>query len=609
MSTYSTSASAASPGRPRLTPWPRARFVAAALACCTVMSGCGTEAAPVKTQSTAEPDCMPSRTMFDAVVKAHVASHCGTCHGETPNFGAPNTLTGSYESLVAGAVGTRFVDRIALRMANKTMPPTGGEPVPHQVQDTLVEWASCGAAHPDHSVGLVVDQPVFTAPKTADAGLAHFDLTADNFAVAEDELDLYECFTFSAPVTEDRFVRRIEVLIDQSKVLHHVVLLKDPKKDFALGRKKCKGMPSDSQYLYAWAPGAGAVAFPEGGMRVKPGEHYIVQIHYNNGAAVKNVKDNSGVRIFHGPVAGTEYGMVAAGPLVFSIPPHSTTTATGHCLVKETTTVLAGMPHMHENGVAFEQVIVRKDGTRETLVSLTGWSFEMQPFYRLTTVLNPGDRVETSCTWRNDTADAVNMGTGTSDEMCFDFMFVTPPPKNPYCNDFVLDASADAGYLPGKCAGADAAVAPALSKTKLLFTGAPDNTGGDWGTARWQLKSATLALPAIAKTYMNPETSTIIGRGQAWTEKGRLTIDASVRILLELQQNNGVDTVDKLSMSGKVIAGDKVGEGTWTPDCGGTVAQPIGWSVHGDELTIRLGKSFAQFVVPGLYTFQRVGSN
>ncbi|MCO4763472.1 MAG: hypothetical protein KC502_18285 [Myxococcales bacterium] len=548
--------------------------------------------------------CVPSRSIFDKVTKDHIEAHCGTCHGTTPNFGAPNTLTGSYESLVAGKVGERLVDRIAHLVGKKMMPPTGGEPIPHQVQDTLVEWASCGEQHPDHSIGLVVDKPVFGAPEKPPEGLKHFDLTAGKFPVGEDVLDLYQCFTFEVPVTKDQFVRRIEVVIDQSKVLHHVVLLKDPKKKYALGKKKCKGMPADSQYLYAWAPGAGSIEFPEGGMRVKPGEHYILQVHYNNGAGVKDVKDSSGVRIYYGPTEGTEYGMIAPGPLVFSIPAKSKITSTGHCLVKEKTTILAGMPHMHEIGTAFEQVIVRADGTREPMISLTGWDFEMQPFYKIGATLNPGDRLETSCTWNNTTSATVNVGTGTADEMCFDFMFVTPPPKSAYCNSYFVEKDPDVTYTPGPCAPKDATAQPPKTVNKLKL-GLPDTAaGGDLGKHHWELTGATFVLPEIAKQYVNLETSQLVGRGQAWTDGDRLTIDARVRILLQFG-NQGSDSVDHLSASGVVVKGDKAGQGTWKLDCGPKEPQELSWTIKGDELVVQLKKSLAQFVMPAEYRFKR----
>ena len=45
--------------------------------------------------------------------------------------------------------------------------------------------------------------------------------------------------------------------------------MRDEHKTFALGRQDCYTLPP-GEYLYAWAPGAGAVEFPDGGVRARP---------------------------------------------------------------------------------------------------------------------------------------------------------------------------------------------------------------------------------------------------------------------------------------------------------------------------------------------------
>ena len=581
-------------------------WVAAALtqvaACMALgMAGCNADA---EADSASTLDCLPSESQFNNATRAQIANHCGTCHGDTPNFGAPNTLTGDFASLVAGAEGSRLVDRIAHRMANKTMPPQGGEPIPHQVQDTLVAWASCGAMHSDHSVGLVVDRPVFATTTKADTAAEHFDITANKFAVKEDTLDLYQCFTVEVPVTTDRFIRRVEAMIDESRVVHHVVLLRDPKKLRALGLATCKGTPKDTQYLYAWAPGAGAIEFPEGGIRVSPGERYILQIHYNNGAAVKDVKYSSGVRLYHDAPNGTEYGMLAPGPIFIAVPPQSTASTVGSCEIKQTTNILAGMPHMHETGKAFRQEIVRADGTREPFINLTGWNFEMQPFYFTPATLEPGDRLETTCVFHNTSEKLVQAGTGTDDEMCFNFMYITPPPANAYCQTFKDHGGIELAYEPGACAAEGAEPNPPVSDSKMLTSGAPAPKGGELGTHHWTLVSATVAMPSIAAQFVKVDATHMRARGQAWTNGTHLTIDAAVQMVVHLKQS-GTDTTELLSLGGNITPSSTVGEGTWTPDCGPSEAQPIAWTVDGDTLTVRLNKLVVQFALPAVYTFKR----
>lgn len=566
----------------------------------TLTAGCAAD-------KTGEPaaTCVPSRAVYDAAADAMLQTHCRSCHGATPTFGAPTTF-GDYDALVAGKEGERAVDRMISRLVDGSMPSVGTPKPPHGVVDTLTEWASCGDAHPDHSVGLTSSAQVFRAPDAVAPDLPSFELRSPGFAVAPDTLDLYQCFTYAVPLDAERFVRRIEVIVDDARVVHHVVLLKDPKKDFKVGEKACKGMPPDSQYLYAWAPGAGAVEFPEGGMRVLPGEHYVVQVHYNNGAGAADVKDTSGVRIWHGPTEGTEYGMFAPGPLIFSIPPGTAYSTTGTCKIKEKTTLLAGMPHMHENGVAFSQQVVRKDGTVEPLIEITGWSFELQPFYLTPVVLEAGDRLMTTCTWQHDFAKEVPFGSGTADEMCFNFVFATPPPKDAYCDDFEIDANAAVAYTPGQCAGPSPLASPPRVTSAVRFDAAPSPSGGANEDGHWELKQAAIYLPALAKNYV-ADGSFTAARGQAWTAAdGTLTLDLSARIVVGLTGGTGIDGAEAMSRRGKLVPTANGKSTELSPDCGAENALALKVGIEGDELIVAGSRKVSGFDVPLVYRFARV---
>ena len=578
--------------------------VALAATGCTTDHGAGANVSGDAGQQQAA--CVPSKTVWESTTRAMITDHCSACHGAKPDFGAPFSLL-DYDDLVAGKPGSRKVDRIASSLAKKSMPPTGYAPPPHAAQDTLTEWASCGAVHPDHSIGLQFDRPVFTAPKQLPTGTETFDLLAPKFAVGPDVLDLYMCFTFEAPVAADRFVRRIAPVVDDSRVLHHIVLLRDPKKKTAVGQSTCKGMPSDSQYLYAWAPGAGAVEFPTGGLRVTPGERYIVQIHYNNGAGVSDAVDNSGVRIHHGPPTGTEYGMFAPGPVAFAVPPGQTQVATGTCKIKDKMTFIAGMPHMHETGTHFDSTIVRANGTTEPLIAIKGWSFEMQPFYSYGVTLEPGDKLITRCTFANKTGKTVSFGAGTADEMCFNFIFATPPPKTAYCDDFEVDPSADVTYTPGKCAGEAPIAAPAKAKLPLSFDAAPVAIGGELKAGQYVLAGATLHLPAVFKAYVDADSSFVAARGQlSIAADGKLRFDTAARVLVKLKGGQGTDNTQLQSVSGTVKAGAKAGGATLLPDCGATADIEFRYRVDADAITILIDQEIQAFSVPAAYRFTLV---
>ena len=84
------------------------------------------------------------------------------------------------------------------------------------------------------------------------------------------------------------------------------------------------------------------------------------------------------------------------------------------------------MPHMHEIGDAYTHTLERMDGTTESIIDLSGWSFDLQFFYEYDVEVKAGDTLKLTCKYVNDQDFDVRAGQGTTDEMCFNFMYVTP---------------------------------------------------------------------------------------------------------------------------------------------------------------------------------------
>lgn len=495
-------------------------------------------------------DCVPSQEEWDSEVGALVETHCGTCHGDTPNFGAPHTLT-DYEAMLTLSGEQRLVDRAAARVAFGTMPPAGVPDLPDSAIQSIVDWASCGSIEPELGTGLKVDRPVFLAPEDPPEGLEFFDVRADDFAVGEDVLDLYQCFTLDAPVDADKFIRRLEVVIDESEVLHHVVLLRDPERNAPEGRHQCTGMPQNSDYLYAWAPGGGPIQFPDGGLRVTPGERFVLQIHYNNAVRKADVVDTSGVRLYYDEPTGTEYGMVAPGPIAFQVSPSATEDVSGECNVDQETTILAGMPHMHEFGTRFSQVLERADGTMEPVIELDNWEFETQLFYSIPLTMMPGDTLHTTCTFENTTAGPVRSGERTQDEMCFNFMYVTPPPAERYC-DASSEAPSDIDYAPGQCLPDPPIAEPALTRGTFNFDPAPTPVGGELSPGNFEMIDFTIYRDGAATPIGNidPEASELLSKGQLIVSDTEVIFDADFATVAAVDTGQSFNSTNDISVSG-----------------------------------------------------------
>jgi hypothetical protein len=375
---------------------------------------------------TPEPDCVPDRQAWDTNTSGFVETYCGECHGTAPQFGAPYSLL-DYDDLVAGAEGERRVDRMAARLLAGEMPPAGSSQPDHVALDTMIEWATCGQEHADHEQGLEADRPVFAAEGDPPPNTERFEFTADNFELGRDELDRYQCFTLEVPGNETRYIRRIEPIIDDARVLHHSLLSLDRSGTQRPASFECYGFPPGEALLYGWAPGQDPIQFDDGGLRVEPGDRLILQIHYNNGAGAEDVSDSSGLALYHGPLEGTEYLMRQTSTSDILVPPMGTASATARCTIDRETNILASWPHMHEIGSTFETRIERVDGSTESLISLTGWSFEAQLIYHTPVTLEPGDELVTTCTWESDRSRPTGFGLGTEDEMCFNFLLADRP--------------------------------------------------------------------------------------------------------------------------------------------------------------------------------------
>ena len=545
------------------------------------------------------PACQPDLATYEAEVRPRLERYCGSCHGATPAFGAPFSLLQHVELLAQGPGGTRIVDLMGERLFAGEMPPVGMPRIPEADADVIAAWASCGTVDVPPMAGLVASAPPLLAPDDPPAGLDVLDLRADEYVVAPDALNDYRCFVFDADVPADRFVRRFEMLFDETSVLHHVVLLRDTDRETMPGNYDCYGgggMPPGSQYLYAWAPGQSALEFPEGGLRVSPGERFVVQIHYNNGARRDGLRDSSGVRLYLGPTTGPEYGMIAIGPTNFSLPPRERTPTSSRCTVPAETTLFAGMPHMHRRGSEFTQSIRRASGTRTPLVSLSGWSFETQLFYSLPERLAPGDVIETTCVFENESDATVRSGEDTEDEMCFNFLYATPPPQARYCDEGTADRPTDVAYSPGACLPAGMTGETPLVRGMWNVAPAPPAlTQGPVPDGRWVLESLDFTVTGVGTPIGNIDLAEtyVLARGQVVTGGGALVYDLAqdTIVLSESGTRFGEPSQNTFAVpfdaSSSPVAADA------TCPVGGRAG--FDWGIEGDVLTIE----FTTRGVPG----------
>ena len=523
--------------------------------------------------------CAPDRQAWDFEVHGLVDTYCGRCHGEVVAYGAPYPLL-DFEALLVPVGGTRPVDAMAAALSNGRMPP-GGQPAPTDEElDRMVAWATCGEAppRPEGPLGLEVSAPPLPAP-IAPPDLPYFDLTADAYPVAEDAGNPYVCFAFDAPAGAEGLMRRIEPLLGDPRVLHHLVLMHDRTGGARVGQGgyECAGI--FEEWIYAWGPGEGPLQFPAGGLRLSPGDRFIVQIHYNNGGHFPDVHDSSGVRIYYGPDEGPEYGFTALGPTSFALPPGERSQATGHCTFAQPVDVLSSWPHMHALGYALESTILRAPDENggfpppERLIALRGWHFESQWIYSTPARLEAGDAIRTTCTFDNLREREVNFGPRTEDEMCFNFLYTTPPLNNPFCDGPPPPQAGEDLFTPGECApvGARPGALPWIDGT--LREGAGPDPAGD-GTepiGMWELESGDLWMGSFVTPagIIDGDASRYRARGYAlFLGDGNAYVDLQTSIHVAVAGGQALDVPLGGSFSGPLHEGDAQSPGSVDVACG-----------------------------------------
>lgn len=383
-------------------------------------------------------------------VRDALLANCGTCHGETPSFGAPMPLT-SYDDLRVPATtdpSRPVYEVVAERMtAEVGMMPLDGQ-ITAQDEATILDWISQGA--PEHMGSC--DAPPDAEPED-DVGPEHLPCDASVQLTAhasggdqpyhvpsQGADDLYQCFAFRSPFAAGTQATAWAPIIDDERVVHHWILYRASGGNYSEGAAfPCDvSLQLSADFVAGWAPGGENVVMPDDvGLDLgSPSDWFVLQVHYNNTAGHVDAMDRSGVAFCTTPAPRTHTaGVLTLGTSSLNIPPGAQDhEETGTCGFFHTWSwpgplhLLAGSPHMHEYGRAFRTTLERLGGGTEVVTDVPVFDFESQGMVAIEPeiVVNPGDTLRSTCVFDNPTDQTVHFGEGTSDEMCFNFVLAYP---------------------------------------------------------------------------------------------------------------------------------------------------------------------------------------
>jgi len=275
------------------------------------------------------------------------------------------------------------------------------------------------------------DVPVPPSPNECTMVSMHARQDSSGAAFSVPTGEGYYCFSFHVAFNGKTQGLGFYKHVDNTQVIHHWLLYKmvTPQIDgLAIG---CIGFHAYGALLAGWAPGGSDWFLPKDvGMDLGSGD-FILEVHYNNSGAPTT--DSSGVDVCTTTnLRPNTAGLFWLGTMDINIPAGQTGTAQSHCSpqIQAPLHVLRSWPHMHRLGRHLTTEVVRaKTGAIEPVVDVA-FDFNSQNQYNTPLLVNPGDRLDTTCTYDNTTTSSVGFGESTTSEMCFDFTVAYPDTAN-----------------------------------------------------------------------------------------------------------------------------------------------------------------------------------
>lgn len=238
----------------------------------------------------------------------------------------------------------------------------------------------------------------------------------------------YRYIPVEANITEDKWLKAIEVRTDNLPVLHHALI-------FVTYPKEYRHIQPDAHsglngYFAAYLPGAQLFTLPEdSGIFLPKGSVFTFQMHYNTTGKPEKERCEMGLWFRDSPPAKV-VKIEAAAETDFTIPPNERDEEVRADYEFDQDAEILGMsPHMHYRGSRFQFAANYPDGELETLLNVPFYEFDWQPMYILEKPLRvpQGTRIECVGAFDNSKFNKKNPNPGQLvyfGEQSFEEMFI-----------------------------------------------------------------------------------------------------------------------------------------------------------------------------------------
>ena len=393
-----------------------------------------------------------AQVTFNKDIAPIVFQHCAPCHH--PGGVGPFPLL-NYQDV------HKHASQIGMVTERRYMPPWPPEPGHGDFEDNrrlsdeqirmIAAWVKQGEAEGD-THGLP------QAPKfTSDWQMGTPDLIVrmpQPFRMPASGSDVFRNFVISTGLKETRYVRGLELKLDNTRVVHHANVVLDRtqelrKRDGEDGQPGFPGMDviteasandfdPDSHFLF-WKPGS--VLHPEPddmSWRLDPGTDLILNLHLQPTGKAEAVQAEIG--LYFASHAPTRFPMLLQleDDGAIDIPPGDRDFAiTDKLTLPIDVDVLAIYPHAHYVGKVVEAWATLPDGSRRWLIRIPDWDINWQAVYeyRHPVSLPKGTTVAMRITYDNSASNPrnpnnppkrVRSGNRSEDEMGHVWLQVLP---------------------------------------------------------------------------------------------------------------------------------------------------------------------------------------
>jgi polyisoprenoid-binding protein YceI len=440
---------------------------------------------------------------FAEQVQPILESRCASCHSS--GGVGEETLP-----LVTAADAAEVADDLALVTGARYMPPwPASDRSPEFAHDWSLDDDEIAAIAAWARDGGGLDVPPATELRAEDSDVDEPErdhrIVGGAYSGDPERPDDYRCQIYELPGTAgpDRWLRGFVFEPDETEIVHHAIVSLAPASSRAAAEAadaaddgagwNCSfgaaaGSLIPSSQLASWAPGQLPTEYPDGtGVRVAPGDFFIVQIHYHfdhefpsdESALSVDLASPDELAAAGGqldPVSYVTYLAPAeipcsaqeSGPLCDRgsvIQRIASTYGIGAALIPDGLLMECGTSlqaeladtdgvadsscdtgvdnpgriigifgHMHEFGASFRMTLNPGTPEERILLDIPTWSFDWQLDYRPVDdiVIDATDTIRVECTWDRALSwmpepRHITWNEGTADEMCYSAIATVPP--------------------------------------------------------------------------------------------------------------------------------------------------------------------------------------